>query len=65
MTTDTDDTAGKQRRGRPFAKGTSGNPRGRPPGSKNKTTLAVEALLEGEAQAITRKAPSLWGRGYI
>lgn len=32
-----------------------GNP-GRPKGSRNKTTLALEALLDGEAEAITRKA---------
>ena len=35
-----------------FAKG---NP-GRPKGSRNKTTQAVEALLDGEAEAITRCA---------
>lgn len=29
---------------------------GRTPGSRHKTTLAVEALLEGEAEALTRKA---------
>ena len=32
-----------------------GNP-GRPKGAKHKTTLAVEALLEGEAEALTRAA---------
>jgi hypothetical protein len=32
-----------------------GNP-GRPKGSRNKTTLALEALLDGEAEALTRKA---------
>lgn len=32
-----------------------GNP-GRPRGSRNKTTQAVEALLDGEAEAITRCA---------
>jgi hypothetical protein len=32
-----------------------GNP-GRPPGSRNKTTLALEALLDGEAEEIARKA---------
>jgi len=31
----------------------SGNP-GRPKGARHKTTLAVEALLEGEAEALTR-----------
>tara|TARA_R110001599_G_scaffold73783_9_gene203996 strand:+ start:6446 stop:6880 length:435 start_codon:yes stop_codon:yes gene_type:complete len=29
---------------------------GRPKGARNKTTLAVEALLHGEAETITRKA---------
>ena len=42
-------------RGRPFAPGTSGNPNGRPRGARNKATLAAEALLEGEAEALTRK----------
>jgi hypothetical protein len=39
-----------------FVAGVSGNPSGRPRGSRNKTTLAIEALLEGEAEALTRKA---------
>lgn len=38
-----------------FTPGVSGNPAGRPPGSRNRATLAVEALLEGEAEALTRK----------
>jgi hypothetical protein len=46
-------------RGRPFAKGQSGNPRGRPIGSRNKATLAAAALLAGEAEALTRKAVEL------
>ena len=33
----------------------SGNPNGKPKGTRNKTTLAMEALLDGEAEAITRK----------
>ena len=32
---------------------------GRTPGSRNRTTLAIEALLEGEAEALTRKAIEL------
>ena len=39
----TNNTAGKQR-GRPFQKGESGNPDGRPKGSRNATTLALETL---------------------
>ena len=35
-----------------------GNP-GRPKGSRNKATLAAEALLDGEAEALTRKAIEL------
>lgn len=45
----------KKQRGRPFESGVSGNPTGRPKGSRNKTTLAIEALLDGESEAITRK----------
>jgi hypothetical protein len=50
-----ENTAGKQR-GRPFQKGQSGNPEGRPNGSRNAATLALETLLDGQAQALTQKA---------
>jgi Family of unknown function (DUF5681) len=43
-------------RGRPFAKGRSGNPAGRPRNARSKTTVAAESLLDGEAEALTRKA---------
>jgi hypothetical protein len=46
-------------RGRPFAPGESGNPNGRPKGSRNKATIASEALLDGEAEALTRKVIEL------
>ena len=39
-------------RGRPFQ---LGNP-GRPKGARHRTTLAMQALLEGEGEALTRKA---------
>src|SRR6516164_1545105 len=39
-----------------FQKGQSGNPAGRPRGSRNKTTVVMQDLLEGEAEAIARKA---------
>lgn len=53
--TGADDTVGKQR-GRPFEKGQSGNPAGRPKGSRNATTVALENLLDGQAEALTNKA---------
>jgi hypothetical protein len=42
-----------------FEAGQSGNPAGRPKGARNHTTRAVEALLDGEAEALTRKAIEL------
>jgi Family of unknown function (DUF5681) len=45
--------------GRPFEKGRSGNPAGRPRGGRNRSTLAAQLLLQGEAEALTRKAVKL------
>ena len=49
----------KRARGRPFPKGQSGNPAGRPRGSSNRATRAAEMLLDGETMALTRKAVEL------
>ena len=46
----------QQQRGRPFEKGLSGNPNGRPKGSRNATTMALETLLDGQANALTQKS---------
>jgi hypothetical protein len=46
-------------RGRPFP---TGNP-GRPKGAKHKVTRAAEALLDGEAEVLTRKAVELALKG--
>jgi Family of unknown function (DUF5681) len=48
-----------------FAKGTSGNPSGRPPGSRNQSTLLMEALLEAEGEQLTRKVIELALQGDI
>jgi hypothetical protein len=42
-----------------WPKGVSGNPAGRPKGARHKYLLAVEALLDGEAEGLTRKAIEL------
>jgi hypothetical protein len=43
----------------PFKPGQSGNPSGRPKGSRNQVTLALESLLDGQAHALTQKAIDL------
>jgi hypothetical protein len=49
----------KKQRGRPFSAGRSGNPAGKPQGALNRATTAAQALLDGEAEALTRKAVEL------
>jgi len=45
-------SSGEEVRGRPFANGNSG----RPKGSKNRSTVLASALLDGEQEALLRKA---------
>ena len=59
------ETAAPKQRGRPFQKGHSGNPQGRPPGARNAATMMAEQLLDGEAAAITRKAIELAKQGDL
>ena len=42
-----------------YKPGQSGNPTRRPKGARNKAAVAAEALLEGEAETITRKCIDL------
>lgn len=55
---DTAKTSQKQR-GKPFQKGKSGNPTGRPKGSRNKATILCQNLLEGQAEELVNKAIAL------
>jgi hypothetical protein len=43
-------------RGRPFEPGRSGNPNGRPKGSRNRITRAVEELINDQAEGLAEKA---------
>ena len=60
--TESENTGGKQEHGR-WPKGVSGNPAGKPKGARHKTTMAVQALLDGEADALTRKCMDLAKEG--
>jgi hypothetical protein len=60
MAFDSDGTR-EHTRGRPF---TEGNP-GRKAGSKNRVTLVLEALLQGEASELVRKGLDLGKAGNI
>ena len=49
----------------PFQSGQSGNPAGRPRGARNKRTLALETIMEGESDVITRKAIEMAKGGHM
>src|ERR1700730_8915047 len=48
-----------------FRKGQSGNPAGRPPGSRNRATSMVQSLLEGAAENIAKRAAQLAEEGNV
>jgi hypothetical protein len=53
------ETALNLQRGRPFKKGQSGNPKGKPKGTRNRTTVIAQNLLDGQAEALVRKVVEL------
>jgi hypothetical protein len=42
----------RKQRGKPFEKGQSGNPAGKPKGARHKTTLLAEKLMQDDAENI-------------
>ena len=49
------ENTGKIQESSRFKRGQSGNPRGKPKGAKNKSTLAAERLLEGSLDRICKR----------
>jgi hypothetical protein len=45
--------------------GQSGNPRGRPPGSRNKSTIVWQQMIEGEAEGVIRSMVEAALRGNV
>jgi hypothetical protein len=46
-----------------FRPGQSGNPAGKKPGTRNKATLAAEALFDNEAESLTRRCIEMAAAG--
>jgi Family of unknown function (DUF5681) len=49
------ENAVRKQRGRPFAKGRSGNPAGKQPGTRHRVTMLAEELMAGDAEGVVRK----------
>jgi hypothetical protein len=49
--------------GRPFVKGRSGNPKGRPRGARDRANRVAEALFDREGEGLTRRAVELAHEG--
>ena len=53
MTGDAENAAAKQR-GRPFRRGMSGNPHGKPAGTRHRVTLLAEGMMQDDAEDVVR-----------
>lgn len=53
------------KQGSQWQKGQSGNPAGKAKGTRHKATIAAQALLDGEGEALTRRAIELAKGGDI
>jgi hypothetical protein len=56
-------TATKKATGRPWPKGVSGNPSGKPKGARHRVTVALEKLMQADAQTIVRAVLVAAARG--
>ena len=56
---DPPDAPEPERSGKPWVKGQSGNPAGKPPGTRHKLTLLAEQLMEADAEGIVSKVVAL------
>jgi hypothetical protein len=48
------ENSAKKQRGAPFRKGQSGNPSGKPKGTRNRTTVLAEKLMQDDAADIVQ-----------
>jgi hypothetical protein len=48
------ENSAKKQRGAPFRKGQSGNPSGKPKGTRNRTTVLAEKLMQDDAKDIVQ-----------
>ena len=55
--------AGPSVRGRPFVKGESGNPDGKRPGTRNRKTVLMELLSDGDIRGLKEKAVEIGHAG--
>ena len=59
--------SGNKQKNHRFQKGQSGNPKGRPAGSRNKATIILENMLQGQAEELMETAikTALQGDGQM
>jgi hypothetical protein len=59
------ESSAPKQRGRPFPKGVSGNPAGKPKRTRNRAIVLVESLLDADAEALAQAAIDLAKSGDV